>query len=150
WSLLAYLFHRLVRRLDDDRLDILSERDGPGAAVKGVDGFVATLPQDTYGGNITDHVVGISRHPEGFPLAAELFLEADGVVDDHFAGERQHCQLVAHGHGLHGIIWVFREDRLAPVNGLDHAPGVIFPAGAGFFHTRLVRVPVGWAAEADG
>src|SRR5262245_8116941 len=42
-SLPPHLLDYLVRRVDDDRLDIVGEGSGPGAAVEGFTGLVAAL-----------------------------------------------------------------------------------------------------------
>ena len=47
----------------DNRLDILGERGGPGAAVEGFDTFVAAFFEHAHRGDVADHIVGISGHP---------------------------------------------------------------------------------------
>src|SRR5229473_1896568 len=92
-------------------------------------GFVAALLEHAKGGDIRHHVVGICGNNDAF--AAELALDAQNVVDDDFAAQRDQRQIFAELDRLHGIR-VMAEYGTALIVELEH----------GFGMTRAVRIGI--------
>ena len=64
-------------------------------------GLVTPLAQDPPRGNVAGYVIAVRRDPE--PLGVDFPLEPQCVVDDNFAGEKDHGHVVAETPRLHDV-----------------------------------------------
>src|SRR5947207_5215381 len=79
----ADFLHQFVDLFCDRLFDLWSERPGEGAVDQGVATLVAALMEHTHGGNVAEHVVGISGDPGVVPSV--FGFEPQRVVHHHFA-----------------------------------------------------------------
>ena len=102
--------------------------------------LVAAFLQDALGGDVAGHVVGVGVDPQ--PAAVELLLQPQRVIDDDFAGQEDHRQLVAEGPGLDRV-GECRLKFLAAVEPGELDAGVVadgvLAAASGLFLPLLAR-----------
>ena len=84
--------------------------------------LIATLFEYALGRDVARRVVGVGVDPN--PVAVELPLEPQRVVNHHFARQKHHRQLVAKAPGLDGVIEPGLQ-RLATSQTRELHPGVI-------------------------
>ena len=78
--------------------------------------LVAALLQDALRRDVGHHVVGVGRHPDGVPALrrASLLLQAERVIDDDLAAQRDPDDLVAEPPHLHRVVRIVVVESCPP------------------------------------
>ena len=89
---------KCVDGLDDQVFGCRSESGGVSVEDHGEIGLVAAFAQNPPRWDVARDVVAVGDDPEA--ALVDLPLEPQGIVDDHFAGEEDHGQIVAEAPGF--------------------------------------------------